>query len=233
MINGVEIDPETIVKQALRGECKSIAYTYTEPTVYFELALETSKIAKKNKLLNIFVTNGFMSNQVIKEIAPFLDAANVDLKAFNEKFYKKYCKAGLEPVKENLKFMKSLGIIVEVTTLLIPGLNDDIRELEQMACFIKDDLGADTPWHISRFHPCYKMADKPITPVTSLENAYNIGKNAGLCHVYAGNAPQLGLEDTFCDGCGALLVKRDGYIINSNIKKGKCPNCNKEIYGIY
>ncbi len=232
-INGADIFPETIVSEAQRGKCESIAYTYTEPTVYFELALETAKIAHAKNILNVFVTNGFMSEKVIREIAPFLDAANVDLKSFNDRFYQKYCKARLEPVKENLKLMKSLGIIVEVTTLLIPGLNDDKKELKQLASFINNDLGSDTPWHISRFHPCYQMNDKPVTPTESLESAYKIGKDAGLYHVYAGNAPQLGLEDTFCHSCGTLLVKRSGYNTDSNIKEGKCPNCNKEIYGIY
>ncbi|MCK5312240.1 MAG: AmmeMemoRadiSam system radical SAM enzyme [Desulfobacteraceae bacterium] len=233
IINGAEITPANIVSEALRGRCESIAYTYTEPTIYFELALETAKIARQNKLLNIFVTNGFMSSNVIEEIAPFLDAANVDLKAFNEKFYQKYCSARLEPVKENLKLMKSLGIIVEVTTLLIPGLNDDIEELEQLACFLKDDLGSETPWHISRFHPCYQMNDRPATPMKTLETAYKIGKDAGLYHVYAGNAPQLGLEDTFCHSCGSVLVKRSGYSADSIIEQGRCPNCNTEVYGIY
>jgi pyruvate formate lyase activating enzyme len=233
IINGADINPEDIVAQAIRGRCDSIAYTYTEPTVYFELALATAKIAHQNNLLNIFVTNGFMSDHVIKEIAPLLDAANVDLKAFNEKFYQKYCNARLEPVKNNLKLMKSLGILVEVTTLLIPGLNDNIEELEQLAAFIKNDLGPETPWHVSRFHPCYQMMDIPSTPVKTLETAYNIGKNAGLYHVYAGNAPQLELEDTFCHSCGSLLVKRTGYNTDSSIKEGKCPNCKTNVYGIY
>ncbi|MCD4742243.1 MAG: AmmeMemoRadiSam system radical SAM enzyme [Desulfobacteraceae bacterium] len=233
VINGADIFPKDIVSQALRAECDSIAYTYTEPTIYFELALETAKIAHQKNLLNIFVTNGFMSGIVIEEIAPYLDAANVDLKAFNDKFYQKYCKARLEPVKENLKLMKSLGIIVEVTTLLIPGLNDSPKELEQLACFIKEDLGQETPWHISRFHPCYQMNDYPATPTETLETAYKIGKGAGLYHVYAGNAPHLGLEDTYCHSCGTLLVKRAGYNTDSNIKEGKCPNCTTPVYGIY
>jgi pyruvate formate lyase activating enzyme len=233
MINGADIYPKDIVAEALRGRCDSIAYTYTEPTVYFELALETARIAHQKNLLNIFVTNGFMSAKVIEKIAPYLDAANVDLKAFDDKFYQKYCNARIEPVKENLKHMKSLGIIVEVTTLLIPGLNDGKEELENLACFIKDDLGSETPWHISRFHPCYKMTDYPATPTATLKTAYQIGKDAGLYNVYAGNAPQLGLEDTYCHSCGYLIVKRVAYNTDSNIKEGKCPNCKNNIYGIY
>jgi len=233
IIRGADIPPEQIVSEALRGECESIAYTYTEPTVYFELALETAKIAHQNKLLNIFVTNGFMSSRVIKEISPFLDAANVDLKAFNETFYRKYCGARLEPVKENLKLMKSLGIIVEITTLIIPGLNDNPDELEQLAGFIQKELGPETPWHISRFHPCYEMTDRSSTPLKTLENAWKIGKDAGLYHVYAGNAPELGLENTLCHSCGAILVKRWGYNSDSIIDKGQCPDCKTDVYGIY
>ncbi len=233
VISGVEILPEDIVSAALRSECASIAYTYTEPTIYFELAFKTAKIAHQKGLLNIFVTNGFMSSNVIEKIAPFLDAANVDLKAFDDKFYQKYCKARIEPVKENLKLMKSLGIIVEVTTLLIPGLNDSKEELEQLACFIKDDLGPETPWHISRFHPCHQMTDIHATKIETLEAACNIGKDAGLYHVYAGNAPQLGLEDTYCHSCSTLLVKRFAYNTDSKIIEGKCPDCKTEVYGIY
>ncbi len=174
-----------------------------------------------------------MSSNVIEKIAPFLDATNVDLKAFDDKFYQKYCNARIEPVKDNLKLMKSLGIVVEITTLLIPGLNDSKEELEQLACFIKDDLGSETPWHISRFHPCHQMTDIPATSIETLETACKIGKDAGLYHVYAGNAPQLGLEDTYCHSCDALLVKRFAYSTNSNIIEGKCPNCKTEVYGNY
>ena len=233
VIHGADIYPEDIVSEALRGRCESIAYTYTEPTIYFELALETAKIANHNNLLNIFVTNGFMSSNVIGKISPYLDAANVDLKAFNDKFYQKYCNARLEPVKENLKHMKSLGIIVEVTTLLIPGLNDSKDELEKLALFIKEDLGQETPWHISRFHPCHQMTDIRPTSIKALETAYNIGKEAGLYHVYAGNAPQLGLENTHCHSCGSLIVKRVAYNTDSYINEGKCPNCKLKVYGIY
>ena len=183
-IQGVEIPPDMIVAQALKAGCDSISYTYTEPSIYFELALETSKIAHEHGLLNIFITNGFMSKEVIEMAAPYLDAANVDLKAFNNDFYRKWCKARLEPVKNNLILMKSLGILVEVTTLLIPGLNDDPEEIKSMARFIVDSLGCETPWHINRFHPCHQMTDRSSTPVAALEMAYQAGKNAGLRYVY-------------------------------------------------
>ncbi len=233
-IRGVDVPPEIIVQQALRGNCASIAYTYTEPTVFFELAMETAKIARQHGLLNIFITNGFMSTKLIEMMAGLVDAVNVDLKAFNEVFYKKQCKARLEPVKENLILMKSLGILVEVTTLLIPGLNDDPDEIAAMAEFIAERLGEETPWHISRFHPCYKMTTKDSTPLNSLKYAFLAGKKAGLKYVYTGNAPGLDSENTFCPGCGTLLIKRFAYNIENKVSsQGKCPECNTDIYGIF
>ena len=234
MIQGKDLSPESIVKEAIKTGCKSISYTYTEPTVFFELALRTAKLAKKAGLLNIFVTNGYMSTQVLEMVSPFLDAANVDLKAFNDRFYQTYCKARLEPVKENIKKMKDMGILVEITTLLIPGLNDDENEICAMADYIANDLGCETPWHISRFHPSYNMKDRPKTPFLSLENAYAAGKAAGLFYVYIGNVPGQSSENTYCSSCNELLVKRYAYQIENYLNKGgKCPKCETVTYGIY
>lgn len=233
-IRGEDIYPQIIVEQAIAARCASISYTYTEPTVYFELALETARLAHQKGLLNIFVTNGFMSKEVIRMIAPYLDAANVDLKSFNDDFYRKFCKARLEPVKENLILMKSLGILVEVTTLLIPGLNDDPSEIKSMANFIAIELGVETPWHISRFHPCYNMTDRSSTPLSTLQMAFQAGKASGLHYVYTGNAPGLDSENTFCHGCGKMLIQRVGYnITNYMTTGGGCPDCGTEIYGIF
>jgi len=234
LIQGREFSPELIVKEAVKADCESISYTYTEPTVFFELAFETAKLARKEGLFNIFVTNGYMSSKVLEMISPYLDAANVDLKAFNNRFYKTFCKAALEPVKENIKFMKDLGILVEITTLLIPGLNDNKNELKAMADFIVRDLGPETPWHISRFHPCYRMEDRQPTPVAALEKAFTIGKDSGLRYVYIGNVPGGVSENTYCHSCNELLVKRSGYRIeNYLIEKDRCPDCNTIAYGIY
>jgi len=198
MIMGDFVTPEDIVDAAEKGNCKSIAYTYTEPTVYFEFAYDTAKIAHEKGIQNVFVTNGYMTSEALEMISPYLDAANVDLKAFNEKFYKEICKAKLEHVKETLKLMKSLGIFVEVTTLLIPGLNDDKHELEMLAEFIVNSLGSETPWHISRFHPTYKLLDRPSTPIETLVMAREIGIKSGLRYVYTGNVPGDNGENTFC-----------------------------------
>ena len=234
MIQGRDVTPEEIVKEALKAGCESISYTYTEPTVFFELALSTARLAKEKGLFNIFVTNGYMSQKALEMVSPYLDAANVDLKAFTDEFYKTWCKAGIEPVKENIRHMLDLGILVELTTLLIPGLNDDKKELIAMAEYIAQDLGEKTPWHISRFHPCYRMTDRPSTPVSSLMSAFEAGKAAGLRYVYTGNAPGLVSENTFCHSCKALLIKRHGYQIESRLLSGgACPECKTIAHGIY
>ena len=234
MIQGRDVTPEEIVKEALKAGCESISYTYTEPTVFFELAFHTARLAKEKGLYNIFVTNGYMSQKALDMVSPYLDAANVDLKAFTGAFYKTFCKARIEPVKENIRRMLDQGILVELTTLLIPGLNDDKKELMAMAEYIAKDLGKETPWHISRFHPCYRMTDRPSTPVSSLMTAFEAGKNAGLYYVYTGNVPGLLSENTFCRSCKALLVKRHGYQIeNRLLLGGACPECHTIAHGIY
>ena len=226
--------PREIVDQALHNGCAGIAYTYTEPTIYVELALETAILAKKEGLLNLFVTNGYMSPEVIHAAAPHVHGANVDLKAFNDTFYKNLCGARLEPVKQNLILMKSLGILVEVTTLVIPGHNDDKNEIHAMATFIADKLGTETPWHISRFHPCHGMTQVPPTPDATLNMAFQAGKKAGLKHVYIGNAPHLGQEDTFCHACGTTVIKRTAYTTDNRMTTpGKCPRCNARLHGIF
>lgn len=233
-IVGDAFTPEDVVAAALRGDCKTIAYTYTEPTVYFEFAYDTAKLATEKGIRNVFVTNGYMTEEALQMIHPFLDAANVDLKAFTEDFYKTTCKAKLVHVKETLKRMKSLGIFVEVTTLIIPGLNDDKKELENLSAFLVDALGPETPWHISRFHPTYKLMDRPPTPVETLIRAREIGIKAGLKYVYTGNVPGETGEKTFCDQCDHLLIDRWGfYVQNNRIKNGKCPQCNAAVDGVW
>jgi pyruvate formate lyase activating enzyme len=233
MIMGDFVTPEDIVNAAEKGNCKSIAYTYTEPTVYFEFAYDTAKIAHKKGIRNVFITNGYMTSEALEMISPYLDAANVDLKAFNEKFYKEICNAKLEHVKETLKLMKSLGIFVEVTTLLIPGLNDDKHELEMLAEFIVNSLGSETPWHISRFHPTYKLLDRPSTPLETLVMAREIGIKSGLKYVYTGNVPGDDGENTFCYKCNNILIDRWGFCVRKNLtENGKCTHCGAHIDGV-
>jgi len=233
IITGHICSPQEIVDDAAKGNCKTIAYTYTEPTVYFEFAYETAKLAKKRGIKNIFVTNGYMTSEMLRMAAPFLDAANVDLKSYNNDFYKTYCEAKLEPVKETMRQMKSLGILLEITTLLIPGLNDDASEMEGIANFIANDLGVATPWHISRFHPTYKMTDRPMTPAETITEAREIGLKAGLRYVYTGNVPGEAGENTFCYNRGEVLIERYGFHVDKNmIKNSRCTFCNAEIDGV-
>lgn len=233
MIMGETVEPPGIVDAAVKHQCKTIAYTYTEPTVYFELAFDTARLAHEHNILNVFVTNGYMTREALEKIHPYLDAANVDLKAFNDDFYKTYCGAKLRHVKETLVTMKSLGIFIEVTTLIIPGLNDDHQELSELAGFIATALGPETPWHISRFHPTYRLTDRPPTPVRTLQNAYQIGVEAGLRYVYTGNVPGEEHEKTFCHACKKVLIDRWGFHINSyHIEDGRCPHCGASIDGI-
>jgi pyruvate formate lyase activating enzyme len=230
---GTEVEPSKLVEQAVRTECSSIAYTYTEPTIFYELALATARLASAAGLGNVFVTNGFISLEPLRDIAPYLSAANVDLKSFRDSYYKKLCGARLQPVLASIREYKKLGVWVELTTLLVPGLNDDEAELRDIAGFIKTDLGEDVPWHISRFFPAYKMAQWQVTPIPSLLRAREIGREAGLRYVYMGNVPQEeGAEDTICPGCGKGVIRRRGLtVVENRLHAGRCPDCNQFVMG--
>jgi pyruvate formate lyase activating enzyme len=233
-IMGETVTPQTIVDAAARAGCRSISYTYTEPTVFFELAYETAKIAHEQGIRNVFVTNGYMTAEALEMINPYLDAANVDLKAFTEKYYKDLCGARLKHVQQTLKRMRESGIFVEITTLIVPGLNDDSSELRQLAGFIVDELGTDTPWHISRFHPTYKLTDRPPTPVKTLTGARDIGMRAGLKYIYTGNVPGNAGENTFCSACGEMVIERWGFQVGKmRMQEGKCSRCGFGIEGVW
>ena len=228
---GYDLPPAKVVENARENNCRSISYTYTEPTIFFEYAYDTAKLAKEAGLKNVFVTNGYMATQAIDTIAPFLDAANVDLKAFSEEYYRRNCKGRLQPVLGSITHMKKHDIWVEVTTLVIPGENDSEEELEQIAEFIAG-VSVDTPWHISRFHPDYKFSDHSATPVETLQKAREIGKKHGLHYIYLGNVQEE--ADTHCYNCGQLLVQRR-YMGTDQIylKNGRCPSCETPISGIW
>ena len=232
-IHGHETTPEALVTKAVESKSKTIAYTYTEPTVYFELAYDTSRCARERGIGNVFVTNGYMTREALDIISPYLDAANVDLKSFSDEFYRTQCGARLQPVLDSLKNMKELGIWVEITTLLIPTLNDSDDELKSIASFIRG-LGPETPWHISRFHPHYRMMNLPATPVETLHRAFRIGKDAGLKYVYTGNVPGDEGEHTFCAKCGSLVIGRYGFRIEElNLSKGACTKCGTILDGLF
>jgi len=231
-IMGEEISPEEVVSQAKLKNCRVIAYTYTEPTIFFEYAYDIAKLASEENIKNVFVTNGYISEEALRKISPYLDAANVDLKSFNEGFYRRICGAHLEPVLKSLRLMKKLGIWVEVTTLVIPGLNDSEEELRKIAGFIMS-LGAETPWHLSRFYPAYKLTEPSSTPIDTLHRARQIGLEAGLRYVYTGNVPGNEGESTYCYNCGRMIIRRYGYQIGEfNIENGRCRFCKVKIDGV-
>lgn len=230
-LGGYELKPEEVVREAKKYKCRSISYTYTEPTIFFEYAYDTAKLAKKEGFYNNFVTNGFMTKEAIKTIRPYLDAANVDLKFFKESSYKEICKGKLQPVLDSIRLMNELGIWVEVTTLVMPALNDSDEELAGIADFIAG-VNKSIPWHLSAFHPDYKYTDYAPTPVGTLKNAYRIGKDKGLEFVYLGNVQEE--TDTICPGCGSVLIKRAYFSVGqNNIKSGKCPKCSTVIPGVW
>ncbi|UCF91514.1 MAG: AmmeMemoRadiSam system radical SAM enzyme [Desulfobacterales bacterium] len=234
IIMGDDCAPADVVQAAARGGCQSISYTYTEPTIFFEFAYDTAKLAHERGIRNVFVTNGYMTAEALQMISPYLDAANVDLKAFTEKYYKELCGARLQHVQETLKLMKALGILVEVTTLIVPGLNDDEAEIGKLADFLVAELGVETPWHISRFHPTYKLTDRPATPVKTLATARQIGLQAGLRYVYTGNVPGDIGENTFCYRCGEIVIERWGFQIRKKqLENGRCARCEAEIDGVW
>lgn len=231
VIAGEEIKPQDIVKQAIVHCCPSIAATYTEPTIFLEYALAVMKEAKKKKLRNVWVSNGFMSKETLDLIIPYLDAINIDLKFYSDKLYQKNCGARLQPILENLKYLKKKKIWLEITTLAIPGLSDDDQMFNKIAEFIATELGETTPWHISSFSPeiSYKLQNNSKTSINTINNAINIGKQQGLKYVYGGNVVSKNLENTYCPHCQNLLVERDNYRTNILFKKNKCPKCNNKI----
>ena len=232
-IEGSSIPPSKIVSLAKQYHCQSISYTYTEPTIYFEYAYETAVLAHEAGIKNIFVTNGYMTGEALDLIHPYLDGANVDLKSFQDHFYKEVCGAKLQPVLENLKRMKTLGIWVEITTLVIPTLNDSEKEFEAIAQFIAS-LGPEVPWHLSAFYPTYQMLHLPRTSATLLHRAREIGLKAGLYYVYCGNVPGRGGEDTFCPHCGRKVIQRMGFqVMKNDIVRGECRHCHGTIHGIW
>ena len=224
-----DLPPQAVVALAERYKCATIAYTYTEPTVFFEYAYECAVLAARRGIKNIFVTNGFMTLEALETIGENLHAANVDLKSFRDEFYRELCGGRLQPVLDSIRKMHDMGVWVEVTTLLIPGHNDDEGELRELAEWLVS-VDPDIPWHVSRFVPHYKMRDVPYTPVESIHRAVEIGYQAGLHYVYVGNVPGDRYEHTRCPNCGEIAIQRYGYYIQNRMKDGNhCPKCGTEL----
>ncbi|MBP8016371.1 AmmeMemoRadiSam system radical SAM enzyme [Candidatus Gracilibacteria bacterium] len=230
---GEDLLPEEVIEYCMKNKIPSIAYTYNEPTAFFEYAFETMKLAKKNKIKNIFVSNGYESKEILKMTKGYLDAINIDLKSFSSEFYEKYCGAKLELVLKNIEyFTKKTSVWTEVTTLIIPGENDSEKELKSIAKFLAN-LREDIPWHISAFYPSYKMMDHKATEFETLKKAYDIGKKAGLKYVYIGNVANNGFENTYCYTCSELLIKRNGYNVEKIDFDGKCLKCKTKVSGAF
>jgi len=226
--------PEELVAIAQEKGCHSIAYTYTDPTVYYEYALDCSIKAREAGIRNVLVTAAYINPEPWKRLCSFADAANIDLKAMSEKFYRDICGAELQPVLNALVAARDAGVMLEVTNLVIPGLNDSDDDLQKLARWIKENLGAETPLHFSRFFPQYHMIDRDPTPKATLRKAKEIAESEGLKHTYIGNVITEGGENTLCPDCGELLVERQRYTVLSNyLKDGSCPKCAHEIYGVW
>lgn len=230
-IPGVDMTPEQIVGAAVKSGCKSISYTYTEPTIFMEFAYDCARLAREQGIKNVFVSNGFSTPEATKLMAPYLDANNIDLKG-DDSFYKKIVGARLQPVLDTIKLMKDSGVWVEITTLIIPTYNDSEEFLRWTAEFIKS-VDPAMPWHVTQFYPTYKLQGQPRTPVSTLKRAREIGLEAGLKYVYEGNVPGEGGENTYCPSCGGLLIERFRFTLTTlKMKAARCLKCNTAIDGI-
>lgn len=231
-ILGTQVSAVEVVQDAIDEKCSSISYTYTEPTIFFEYAYDVAQLAKDKGIKNVFVTNGYMTKECIDEMKDTIDAANVDIKSFSEPFYTKICGAKLAPVLESVVRMRELGIWVEITTLIIPTLNDSPDEIRGIARWIAE-TDKSMPWHISAFYPAYKLDNIIPTPPSTIERAREIGLGEGLRYVYTGNLPGLKGESTYCYKCGNLLIARYGFAVKKNVVvASKCPHCHAEIDGV-
>jgi pyruvate formate lyase activating enzyme len=229
-----ELPPERIPHLATEYDCRSVAYTYTEPLVYYEYTLDSCRQVKEAGLRNALVSAGYVNEEPYRQLCKYVDAANIDLKAYSDTFYRDICRATLKPVLNALVLSKSLGVELEVTNLVIPTLNDSDQMLRDLCRWMVQNLGRETPLHFSRFFPQFQMKNLPSTPAETLDRAKEIARSEGLYHVYIGNITRPGADDTFCPGCGKRLVHRYGFqVLENRVDAGRCPDCGKEIYGIW
>ena len=226
--------PEKLIAEANKYQCPSLAYTYTDPIVYYEYTYDSAKLAHETGIRNVLVTAGYVNEEPWKKLLQHIDAANIDLKAITEDFYREICSATLKPVQNALILARASEIIVEVTNLVIPTLNDEPEQLRELSRWIKMNLGADTPLHFSGFYPRYQMRNLPATSLRTLEKARKIAMDEGLNYVYIGNVASKEGQNTYCPGCKKLLIERSGYtILKNRLRFGRCPDCSKEIYGVW
>lgn len=229
-----DMSPEKVVELALKSGCKSIAYTYSEPVVFYEYMLDTAKLAREKGLKNIWVTAAYINPEPLENLCEWIDAANIDLKGFTEEYYQNISSGSLAPVLNSIKMAKDKGVWVELTNLIVPTLNDDFNKIKEMCIWIKDNTGSDTPIHFSRFYPMYKLKNLPLTPAETLFKARDVAMEAGLKYVYVGNIPSQAGENTYCPRCGSIVIGRIGYsVIENDLINGKCKFCGHKIPGIW
>ncbi len=229
-----DIRPQQVIKEAIKNKIKIIAYTYTEPTIFYEYMLETAKLAKKQGIKNVIVSNGFINPQPLLELSKYIDGANIDLKSIKDDFYKEICQARVQPVLENLKILKQRGVWMEVTNLIIPTLNDEEKDIEKLINWVKENLGEETPIHFTAFYPQHQLSYLPPTPPSTLKKARKTALKKGIKYVYTGNTLDEEGNNTYCSKCSCLLIKRNLFsIIENNIKKGRCYKCNEKLPGVW
>jgi len=228
------LEPVDLIKNVRQSGALSIAYTYTEPTIFYEYMLETAKLAKAEGIKNVMHSDGYINEDPLRQLCPYLDAANIDLKGFSEDYYRNMCSGSLEPVLKSLKILREEGVHLEITNLVLPGYNDDADSVTKMCLWIRDNLGEDTPLHFSRFFPMYKLLNLMPTPPDSLYKARDIALECGLKYVYIGNLAGNQAESTYCPACKKMLIERKGYfIVQNNIENGRCKSCQEEIAGVW
>jgi pyruvate formate lyase activating enzyme len=233
-ISSTNLPPEILVPEAKHRGIESIAFTYSEPVIFYEYMFETARLAKEQGVKSVMISNGYIQEKPMVELCEHLDAVKIDLKAFTEKFYKEMCSAKLEPVLDTLKLLSRQKIWFEIVVLIIPTLNDGEEEITRMCTWVHDNLGPDVPIHFSRFHPTYKVKNLPPTPVSTISRARDIALQAGINFAYVGNVPGHEGESTYCPGCRNILVRRLGYRVdNVAIRKGSCAHCGRVIPGVW
>ena len=229
-----DLPPEKLVAYATGRDIPAIAYTYSDPIIFYEYSRDTAALAKEKGIRNVLVTAGYISEEPLREFCTVIDAANVDLKGFNDDFYKKVTEATLQPVLRALQIMREEGVWVEVTRLIVPTYSDDLEDIRAMCKWLVRELGPDTPLHFSRFHPAYKLQGLPPTPATTLDQAYQIARDAGLHHVFVGNLSGHSAQNTTCPHCQRKVIERSGMKVHNNLlDNGRCPSCGEQISGVW
>jgi pyruvate formate lyase activating enzyme len=230
-----KMDPEEVVDNAVQNDCQSIAYTYVEPAIFYEYVLDTAKLARKQGIKNVMVTNGYLNQAPVKKLYKYIDACNIDLKGFTEEYYRDVCAGHLKPVLDTIKTVSKMGVWLELTTLVIPGLNDDPEVIQKQCEWVKKEIGPGVPVHFSRFFPYYKLAHLSPTPPETLARAYEVAKEVGLKYVYVGNIQLNDTESTFCPKCGKKLIDREALftVASNKVRDGKCRYCNARIDGVF